>query len=362
MIRLDTLLCDCEQPISASLDDPDLEWVLEDEQLLGDRTPLSPSERLAAVDQLATFGIETLRLSGTAGIEADAIDELLGRATEQGVETTLRLSGEQLGQDRLQSLATAGLDRVSVVVEGLSTPRQKHAASDMTDAALETLRAADETNLATELRFPLQADSETDMEEIYDLAGLLSADRFRLTHMPDGDLDDERRRRAVRRLADLTRDAHDRDNHLETILSGGIDAGYVTEYARDRLDDECSVNVRESLRERLGTAPSPPVAKLGPAGSVYPGPFWDRYALGSVRDRPFGAIWTDDANPLLERLRHEEAALPDRCRRCEFGDVCSGGSRGRALVAHDDPFEPDPVCYVDKGSTANESTVESPAD
>ncbi len=362
MIRLDALLCDCEQPISASLDDPDLEWVLEDEQLLGDRTPLSSSERLAVVDQLAAFGIETLRLSGRDGVGVDTIDDLLGRAAEQGLETTLRLDGERLDRDRLQSLADAGLDRVSVVVAGLSTPHQKHVASDTTDAALETLRAADTTDLATELRFPLQANSETDMEEIYDLASLLSVDRFRLTHLPDADLDDKRRRRAVRRLADLTRDAHERGNHLETVLSGGIDAGYVTEYARERLDDECSVNVRESLRERLGTAPSPPVAKIGPAGSVYPGPFWDRYALGSVRDRPFGAIWTDESNPLLQRLRHEEAGLPDRCRRCEFGDVCSGGSRGRALAAHDDPFEPDPVCYVDKERAASGSTAESTAD
>jgi len=362
MIRLNTLLCDCEQPTSPSLGDPDVEWVLEDEQLLGDRTPLSPSERLAVVDQLAAFGIETLRLSGTAGGTTDAIAELLGRAAEQDVETTLRLDGEQLGQDRLESLVDAGLDRVSVAVRGLSTPRQKHTASDATDAALETLRAADKTDLATELRFPLQADSDTDMEEIYDLAGLLSADRFRLTHMPDADLDDEHRRRAVRRLADLTRDAHERGTHLETVLSGGIDAGYVTEYARDRLDDECSVNVRESLRERLGTAPSPPVAKLGPAGSVYPGPFWDRYALGSVRDRPFGAIWTDESNPLLERLRHEEAGLPDRCRRCEFGDVCGGGSRGRALLTHGDPFDPDPVCYVNTAGAPGSSGAESTAD
>lgn len=363
MIELDTLLCGCEHPTPASLGEPDVEWVLEDGQLLGDRGPLSPSERLAVVDQLAEFGIETLRLSGTAGIDANAIDKLIGRAAEQDVATTLRLNGERLDRGRLESLADAGLDRVSVVVEGLSTPRQKHTASDATDAALETLRATEGLDdLATELRFPLQAESVVDMEEIYDLAGLLSADRFRLTHVPDDDLDDERRRRAVRRLADLTRDAHERGNHLETVLSGGIDAGYVTEYTRDRLDGECATGVRESLRERLGTAPSPPVAKIGPAGSVYPGPFWDRYALGSVRDRPFGAIWTDESNPLLERLRHEEAALPDRCRHCEFGDVCSGGSRGRALVAHDDPFEPDPVCYVDTERAAGGSTVESTAD
>ncbi|QSG12766.1 Radical SAM superfamily enzyme [Halapricum desulfuricans] len=362
MIQLDALLCDCEHPTTAPSGTPTVEWELTDEALLGDRAPLSASERRAVVDQLADFGVETLRLTGSTGLDAAAVGELISYADDHGLETTLRTDGQQLDRDRLESLADAGLHRISVRVEGLSTPRQEHAAADDIDAALETLRAADDTELATELRFPLHAESVTHIEEIYDLAALLSADRFRLTHVPEPKLDGERRRRAVRRLADLTRDAHERNNHIETVLSGGIDAGYVTEYARDNLDGECATDVRTALRERLGAAPSPPVAKLGPAGQVYPGPFWDRYALDSVRARPFDAIWTDEANPLLARLRHEEAGLPDRCRSCQFGDVCSGGSRGRALTAHDDPFEPDPVCYVHEEPAVGGSAAESPAD
>ncbi|MFW6018730.1 MAG: SPASM domain-containing protein [Halapricum sp.] len=362
MIQLDALLCDCEHPTITPSGTPTVEWVLADGELLGDREPLSGSERPAVVDQLADFGVETLRLAGTAELDADEVEELIERADERGLATTLRTENQQLGQSRLEALAAVGLNRVSVLVEGLSTPRQEHTASDAIDAALETLRAAADTELSTELRFPLHAESVTDLEEVYDLAALLSTDRFQLVHVPEPELAGERRRRAVRRLADLTRDAHERNTHLETVMSGGIDAGYVTEYAQDYLDGECATGVREALRERLGAAPSPPVAKIGPAGRVYPGPFWDRYALGSVRDRPFGAIWTDDSNPLLERLRHEEAGLPDRCRSCQFGDVCSGGSRGRALVVHDDPFEPDPVCYVDKDTAAAGSTAESPAD
>lgn len=361
MIRISSLFCDCEHPPIASSSAPTVEWALADEDIQQGRDRLSAEERFAVLDQLAAFGVETIRFDGAGELEASAVDELLSQAADHGLETTLRLDRRQLDEQRIESLESAGLDRLSVLVPGLSTPRQKHTAADAIDAALGTLETAADTDLKTELRFPLQSGSVKHMEEVYDLAALLSVDRFRLTHVPS-ELSDDRRRRAVRRLIDVTRDAHERDTHLETVLSGGIDAGYVTEYATTRLDGADATTIRTTLQERLGASPSPPVAKIGPTGAVFPGSFWNSYSLGSVRHRPFGSIWTDEANPLLKRLRHEEARLPQRCRSCQFGDVCDGGSRGRALQATGDPFEPDPVCYVETGASVEESAAGSPAD
>lgn len=359
MIRIGSLFCDCDRPTVTGGDAPPVEWALDGDT--GDRERLSADERLVVIDQLESFGVETVRFEEAGGLDQSVVDELIAYAADKDIETTLRLDRRQLDDQRLKALESAGLDRLSVLVPGLSTPREEHTANDAIDAALATLEAGVESDLETELRFPLRGESVQDMEEVYDLAALLSVDRFRLTHVPS-ELSDDRRRRAIRRLIDVTRDAHERDTHLETVLSGGIDAGYVTEYARGQLEGSEATTVREALRERLGTAPSPPVAKLGPDGAVFPGPFWDRYSLGSVRDRPFGSIWTDETNPLLRRLRHDEAGLPERCRGCAFSDVCDGGSRGRALQAHDDPFEPDPICYVEPEIRVEGAAAGSPAD
>jgi len=70
------------------------------------------------------------------------------------------------------------------------------------------------------------------------------------------------------------------------------------------------------------------------------------HSLGNVRDRPFGAIWEDESNPLLRALRNREKHLTGWCETCVCQDICRGGSRLRALSVHDDPFAPDPQCYL----------------
>ena len=68
--------------------------------------------------------------------------------------------------------------------------------------------------------------------------------------------------------------------------------------------------------------------------------------LGNVRDRLFGEIWTDESNPLLRALRERETHLTGRCGTCQYQDICRGASRLRAIAATEDPFRPDPQCYL----------------
>jgi len=95
VIQLDALLCDCERPTIAPSGTPAVEWVLVDGELLGDREPLSPSERLAVVDQLGEFGVERLRLTNTAELDADEVEELIEGASDRDLATTLRTARQQ---------------------------------------------------------------------------------------------------------------------------------------------------------------------------------------------------------------------------------------------------------------------------
>jgi len=147
----------------------------------------------------------------------------------------------------------------------------------------------------------------------------------------DADLPPERKRAAVKRLRDLTRSYHEAGAEIETLPVGNYaDAAHLVEYARRHFG--------ESAAER--------VADVDYQGNVHLTRFWQGYSLGNVRDRPFGAIWEDDANPLFRRLRERTEHLTGRCARCRYRDLCRGASRLRALAVTDDLFAPDPQCYL----------------
>jgi MoaA/NifB/PqqE/SkfB family radical SAM enzyme len=49
---------------------------------------------------------------------------------------------------------------------------------------------------------------------------------------------------------------------------------------------------------------------------------------------------------LLKGLRHRKDYIKGRCRLCKFFDACGGSLRVRADLYFDDPWAPDPGCYL----------------
>ena len=88
------------------------------------------------------------------------------------------------------------------------------------------------------------------------------------------------------------------------------------------------------------------IANIDSCGNVHPDQFWQTHNLGNVRERPFSAIWTDNADPLLTGLRNRLPLLTGRCATCRWQETCGGSFRVRALQATGDPWAPDPACYL----------------
>jgi radical SAM protein with 4Fe4S-binding SPASM domain len=88
------------------------------------------------------------------------------------------------------------------------------------------------------------------------------------------------------------------------------------------------------------------MANVDASGNVHPCQFWSHVTLGNVRERPLSAIWNDESNELLARLRNKADHLTGpRCGRCAYRDVC-GGCRIRAEVVHGDTWADDPACFL----------------
>ncbi|MEF8883687.1 MAG: TIGR04347 family pseudo-SAM/SPASM protein [Haloarculaceae archaeon] len=318
---------------------------------------LSTAEGKRFLDDLAEFGAPVVLFSGGEPLARSDLVELVAHASDAGLRPVLSTNGTLLTEARAEELREAGLKYAGVSVDGLRERNDEFRGQEGAfDRALAGIEAAQAAGLKTGLRYTITRHNAGDLEDVVDLLADRGVDRFCFYHLDYGgrgadirdvDLAPEERREAVRRVCEMTRAYHDRGHEIETLLVGNYaDAAYLVEYARRELGDEQAERVLAYLRRNGGDPTGERVADVDYQGNVHLTQFWQGYALGNVRDRPFGDIWTDESNPLLRALRERETHLQGRCGACQYQDVCRGASRLRAIADSGDPFAPDPQCYL----------------
>jgi pseudo-rSAM protein/SPASM domain protein len=318
---------------------------------------LSTTEGKRLLDDLADYGVPVVLFSGGEPLVREDLVELVDYADDRGIRPVLSTNGTLLTPERVARLREAGLAYAGVSVDGLA-PRNDafRGREGAFDAAVRGIEICLDAGVKTGLRYTITESNLQDLDEVVALLHDVGVDRFCFYHLDYGgrgndirdlDLTPAERREAVERLCELTLDYHDGGHDIETLLVGNYaDAGFLVEYARRALGEDHATRVYEYLRRNGGDPTGERVADVDYQGNVHLTQFWQGYSLGNVRDRPFSAIWEDESNPLLEALRNREDHLTGRCADCAYRSVCRGGSRLRALSVHDDPFAPDPQCYL----------------
>jgi pseudo-rSAM protein/SPASM domain protein len=318
---------------------------------------LTTAEGKGLLDDLAEYGAPVVLFSGGEPLVREDLTELVAHAADRGIRPVLSTNGTLITPGRAQELQDAGLAYAGVSVDGLPERNDAFRGREGAfDAAVEGIEACLDAGLKTGLRYTVTESNRADLEGVVDLLHDVGLDRFCFYHLDYGgrgagirdvDLSPERRREAVEAVCDLTREYHRQGEEIETLLVGNYcDAAFLVEYARRQLGDAVADRVRRYLEVNGGDPTGERVADIDYQGNVHLTQFWQGYSLGNVRDRPFGAIWDDESNPLLAKLRERERHLTGRCADCRYQDVCRGASRLRALAVHGDPFAPDPQCYL----------------
>ena len=321
---------------------------------------LSTAEGKALIDDLAEFGVPVLLFSGGEPLVREDLTELVAHAVESGIRPVLSTNGTLLTRENARALKEAGLKYAGISVDGLPERNDRIRGEEGAfDAAVRGIEACLDVGLKTGLRYTITEHNVEDLEGVVDLLVDVGVDRFCFYHLDYGgrgadisdvDLSPEATRKAVTDLCDLTREYHDAGEEIETLLVGNYaDAGHLVEYADREIGTDRARLIRNHLERNGGDPTGERIADVDPVGNVHLTQFWQGYSPGNVRDRSFGAIWSDESNPLLGALREREARLTGRCGDCVYQDICRGGSRLRALAAHNDPFAPDPKCYLTEG-------------
>ena len=320
---------------------------------------LSTGEALTVMEDLRTFGVPVLILSGGEPLLRRDIFKLSQRARELGFYVALSTNGTLIGRGNIDQIAEAGYDYVGISIDGIGATHDHFRRMEGAfDASMRAIDLCKEVGIKVGLRFTLTQHNASELPQLLELMRERDIDKFFLSHLNYSGRGNVNRREDA--IHHTTRSAMDtlietawrdaRAGARREYVTGNNDADgvYLLHWAARHRPQHL-----DGLRARLeawgGNATGENIANIDNLGNVHPDTFWWHYSLGNVRERPFSTIWSDESDPLLGQLRTRPRPVQGRCAACEHRVICNGNTRIRAFQASDDYWAEDPGCYLDDG-------------
>lgn len=317
---------------------------------------LSTREVFTVMDDLKSFGVPVLILSGGEPLLRRDIFDIALRATELGFYVGLSSNGTLITEDNIDAIAAIGFDYVGVSIDGLRDTHDVFRRSKGSfDESLRGVRLCRERGIKVGLRFTLTQDNVNDFPGMLQLMEDEDVDKFYLSHLNYGGRGNRNRKDDA--LHTMTRQVMDAlfDTCLERLRSGrpvefvtgnnDADGVYLLDWVRRRFPAHADT-IHARLRQWGGNASGVNIANIDNLGNVHPDTFWWHYSLGNIRDRPFSAIWNDLSDPLMAGLKQSPRPVEGRCGACDYLDICNGNTRVRAHQITGNPWAEDPGCYL----------------
>ena len=318
---------------------------------------LSTDEIDTVMDDLRAFRVPVLILSGGEPLLHPDIYSIASRAKRLGFYVALSTNGTLIDRDNIDLIDAIAFDYVGISLDGIAATHDRFRRQEGAFAAsLAALRLCRERRIKVGVRYTMTEDNAHDLPALLRLVADEGIDKFYFSHLNYAGrgnkhrADDARHastRAAMDLLFDTCLDSLRRGEDKEFVTGNNdADGVHLLHWAARRCPQSLP-HLLAKLRQWGGNASGVNVANIDNLGNVHPDTMWWHQPLGNVRERPFSAIWSDPANPLLERLREHPRRLEGRCAGCRYLAICNGSSRVRAEQVTGNPWAEDPGCYLD---------------
>lgn len=317
---------------------------------------MTTEEGKCFIRQLADFGVAVLLLSGGEPLMRRDFFELAQFATNQGLGVVASTNGTLIDQEAASAMRGLGFREVGISLDGIGDSNDVFRGQrGAFDAALRGIRNCVSVGQRVSLRVTLTRLNHHQVADIFALAEAEGIDRVCFYHLAysgranslkERDLSHREKRNVVDLICDRTLDLYRRGVPKEVLLVGNHADGVYLYLRATQRDPVRAKEVLSLLRRNGGNNSGVRIGAVDEAGNVHPDQFWRTVAFGNVRERAFGDIWLDTADPVLCGLRDRKALLKGRCARCDYLDLCNGNLRERAEAIFGDMWQEDPACYL----------------
>ncbi len=286
---------------------------------------LSTDEAQAFIDEVAALK-PMLILSGGEPLLRPDIFHLIKHAVSRGMRVSLATNGTLLSAQIVDMIASSGVSRVSVSLDG-AIPEVHDAARGPGCYAramkgIENLRG----KVDFQINFTITKRNADEILPLFDLAERLGAKALHFFFLvPTGrgraeDIISGEQQEDLLRLIDQERTRHS----LEVQVTCAPQYARIAQHSGGRRSGGCLAGTSFVFVSRRG--------------DVYPCGYLPLLA-GNIRENGFREIWVN--SPVFKALR--ERRIKGKCKDCSYLKIC-GGCRARAYANSGDFLGEDPLC------------------
>ncbi len=334
---------------------------------------LNTDEVFEVMDDLRTFHVPVLILSGGEPLLRPDIFDISHRAKEMGFYVGLSTNGTLIDETIIDRIAGVGYDYVGISIDGMRETHDKfRQKAGAFDASMHAIQLCRDAGIKVGMRFTPTQDNVHELPQLLQLIDEEQVDKLYVSHLNYAGRGNRNRRSDVvhnttREVMDLLFDtcwADVQAGRKREFVTGNNDADgvYLLQWIKRNVPEQYNY-MHQRLKQWGGNSSGVNIANIDNLGNVHPDTFWWNYNLGNVKQRPFSEIWQDTSDPLMAGLKASPRPLKGRCRVCQFQDVCGGNTRVRAFQLTGDPWWEDPACYLDDdelGINADEYAADKP--
>lgn len=317
---------------------------------------MSFDECREVIDDLASFGVPALLLSGGEPMMHPEFFAIARYASERGLRLTLSTNGTMITREAAYSLRQIGFAYVGISLDGIGADHDYFRGRTGTfDRAVDAFRRCKKVGQKVGLRLTLSRHTIDNLDGILDFIEVEDIPRVCFYHLVFSGrgaglqtVEPERVRESLDKILARIKKWQAQGVTREVLTVDQPADGAYLYMQMQRENPERAENILDLLKWNGGGANSSGVgiANIDSHGNVHPDQFWQTHTIGSVRERPFSEIWTSSQDEILTGLRDRVNRLKGRCSNCRFLNICGGGFRVRAAQVHNDPWAPDPSCYL----------------
>jgi radical SAM protein with 4Fe4S-binding SPASM domain len=322
---------------------------------------VSTSEAKAVLDDLVEFGVPSVLFSGGEPLTRKDLFELIGYAVDKGLRAVISTNGTLISADKARQIKEKGVSYVGISLDGIGPVNdQFRGVEGAFENAVRGIRHCMAAGVRVGLRLTLTKRNVQDLEQLFDFFEAEGIERACFYHLvPAGrgqdmfsdDLTHAQSRQAIETILAKTREFKNAGRNTDILtVDNHVDGVYL--YLKLLQEEpEKAADVWKLLTWNGGGLNSSGVGIgcIDFNGKVHANQFWGHYDLGDIHENKFSEIWSNPDEPLLNGLRDRKNHVKGRCRLCKFFDACGGSLRVRADLYFNDPWAPDPACYLNDG-------------